>query len=236
MVRGRRIIVDSDDDDFPELQDLGRNRNKESTSIGLSARQTEDAASKGSVRRRKLGALSDNTLLRPKMNRGPSRTIFDDDGGDFVRPRRTELRTTKPRPVVESVEIDRCSDTDSMHEETIIEDFCDDDGSEFDASRISGSDESDLSDNEPIRRSPSKSKRAGSETKGGTKSDLQAERSPSPGAQLLSEAIEARERNDQRQSGAGGDRAEAKTTSKKASKSRDITPSDLTRPLSKLNM
>lgn len=236
MARGRRIVVDSDDDDdFPELQDLGRNRNKESASFSISARQREDAASKGTVRRRKLGALSDNTLLRPKMDRGPSRTIFDDDGGDFVRPRRTELRTTKPRPVVESVEIDRCSDADSMHEETIIEDFCDDDGSEFDASRISGSDESDVSDNESIRRSPSKSKRPGSETKGGTKSE-QAERSPSPGAQLLSEAIEARERNDQRQSGTGSDRAKGKTTTKKASKSRDVTPSDLTRPLSKLNM
>lgn len=233
MARGRRIVVDSDDDDFPELQDLGRNRYKESTSFGLSARQTEDAATKGTVRRRKLGALSDNTLLRPKMDRGPSRTIFDDDGGDFARPRRTELRTTKPRPVVESVEIDRCSDTDSIHEETIVEDFCDDDGSEFDASRISGSDESDFSDNESIRRSPSKSKRPGSETKGRNKSE-QAERSPSPGAQLLSEAIEARKRNDERQSGTG-DRAEGKTTSK-ASKSRDITPSDLTRPLSKLNM
>lgn len=237
MARARRIVVDSDDDDdFPELQDLGRNRNQESRDLGgLSASQTEDANGKGTVRRRKLGALSDKTLLRPKMNRGSSRTIFDDDGDDFARPRRTELRTTKPRPVVKSVEIDRCSDTDSMHEETIIEDFHDDDGSDFEASRISGSEESDFSDEEFLTRSPSKSKRPGTETKGRIRPG-QARRSPSPSAQLLSEAIEAQERNDLRQSGSDGDRVNGKTTSKRASKSRDITPSDLARPLSKLKM
>lgn len=235
MARGRRIVVDSDDDDFPELQDFGRSRNEESRSFSLSATQTEDTASKGTVRRRKLGALSDKTMLRPKMDRGPSGTIFDDDGEDSARPRRTELRITKPRPVVKSVEIDRSSDIDSMHEETIIEDFRDDDGSDFEASRISGSDESDFSDEEFLQRSPSKPKRPGTETKGSNRSG-QAKRSPSPSAQLLSEAIEAQERNDLRQFNSEGDRAKSKTTSKEASKSRDITPSDLTRPLSKLNM
>ncbi|KAK7700670.1 hypothetical protein SLS64_010814 [Diaporthe eres] len=237
MARGRRIVVDSDDDDdFPELQDLGRNRNQESRNLsGLSASQTDDATGKGTVRRRKLGALSDKTLLRPKMDRSSSRTIFDDDGDDFARPRRTELRTTKPRPVVKSVEIDRCSDAESMHEETIIEDFFDDDGSDFEASRISGSDESDFSDDGFLQRSPSKSKRLGTETKGRDRSG-QSKRSPSPSAQLLSEAIEAQQRNDLRQSGSEGDRVNSKTSSKKASKSRDITPSDLARPLSKLNI
>ncbi|KAI7779130.1 hypothetical protein LA080_001292 [Diaporthe eres] len=237
MARGRRIVVDSDnDDDFPELQDLGRNRNHESRNLSvLSASQTEDSTSKGTVRRRKLGALSDKTLLRPKMDRGSSRTIFDDDGDDFARPRRTELRTIKPRPVVKSVEIDRCSDTDSIHEETIIEDFCDDDGSDFEASRISGSDESDFSDEEFLQRWPSKSKRPGTETKERNR-PVQSKRSPSPSAQLLSEAIEAQERDDLRQCGSEGDRVNSKTTSKKASKSRDITPSDLARPLSKLNI
>lgn len=237
MARGRRIVVDSDDDDdFPELQNLGRNRNQESRDLGgLSASHTEDATGKGTVRRRKLGALSDKTLLQPKMDRGSSRTIFDDDGDDFARPRRTELRNTKPRPVVKSVEMDRCSDTDSMHEETIIEDFCDDDGSDFEASRISGSDESDFSDGEFLQRSPSRSKRPGTEAKGRDR-PAQSKRSPSPSAQLLSEAIEAQERNDLRQSGSDGGRANGKTTSKKTNKSRDITPSDLARPLSKLNM
>lgn len=231
-------MVDSDDDDdFPELQDLGRNRSQESRNLsGLSTSQTEDATGKGTVRRRKLGALSDKTLLRPKMDRGSSRTIFDDDGDSFARPRRTELRTTtKPRPVVQSVEIDRCSDTDSMHEETIIEDFCDDDGSDFEASKISGSDESDFSDEDFLQRSPSKSKRPGTDAKERNRSG-QSQRSPSPSAQLLSEAIEAQERNDSRRPGSEGDRLNSKTTSKKASRSRDITPSDLTRPLSKLNM
>lgn len=236
MAKGRRIVIDSDDDDFPELQDFGRNRIQESSNLdGLSASQTEDATCKGTVRRRKLGALSDKTLLRPKMDKGPSRTIFDDDGEDSARPRRAELRITKPRPAVKSFEVDRFSDTDSMHEETIIEDFCDDDESNFEASRISGSDESDFSDVEFLPRSPSKSKRPGPETKRRNRSG-QANRSPSPSAQLLSEAIEAQERNDLRQSGSEGDRAKNKTTSKKASKSRDITPSDLTRPLSNLNM
>lgn len=235
MARGRRIVIDSDDDDFPELQDLGRSRDEERRKFSLSATRTEDTISKGTVRRRKLGALSDKTMLRPKMDRVPSRTIFDDDVEDSARPRRTELRITKPRPVVKSVEIDRCSDTDSMHEETLIEDFCDDDGSDFEASRISGSEESDFSGEEFLQRSPSRLKRPGTETKGSNKSG-QAKRSPSPSAQLLSEAIEALERNDLRQSGSEGGGAKSKTTSKKASKSRDITPSDLTRPLSKLNM
>lgn len=235
MTRGRRIVVDSDDDDFPDLQDFGRGRNEESSNYGLSATQTEDSTGKGTVRRRKLGALSDKTLLRPKMDRGPSRTIFDDDGDEFTRPRRTELRNIKPRPVVKSVELDHCSDTDSMHEETIIEDFCDDDGSDFEASRISGSDESDFSEEEFLQRSPSKSKRPGTVRKGSSRSG-QARRSPSPSTQLLAEAIEAQERNDLRRSGSEGDRAKTKTTTKKASRSRDITPSDLARPLSKLNM
>ena len=237
MARARRIVVDSDDDDFfPELQDLGRKRNEESRGLTLSASQIEDAtSSKGTVRRRKLGALSDKTLLRPKMDRGSSRTIFDDDAEDSARPRRAELRITKPRPVVKSVEIDDYSDADSMHEETFIEDFCDDDGSDFEASRVSGSDECDSSDEEPLQRSPSRSKRPGREANGKNRPE-QARRSPSPSAQLLSEAIEAQERNDLRQSGSEVDRAKNKTTSKKTSKSRDITPSDLTRPLSKLNM
>lgn len=236
MARGRRIVVDSDDDfDFPELQDLGRDRKEQTREIGLSASQTDDAINNSTVRRRKLGALSDTTLLRPKMDRGSSRTIFDDDGEDFVRPRRTELRNTKSRPVVQSAEMDRCSETDSMHEETIIEDFCDDDGSDFEASRISGSDEGESSDEEFLQRSPSKSKRLGTEIRG-RKRPGQARRSPSPSAQLLLEAIEAQERNDLRHSGGEGDIAKSKTTSKKPGKSRDITPSDLARPLSKLNM
>ncbi|KAJ0114380.1 hypothetical protein J7T55_010769 [Diaporthe amygdali] len=228
MARARRIVVDSSDDDFPELRDLGRNKAEERRSNGSSASQTESLPSKSTVRRRKLGAMNDNTLLRPKMDRGSSRTIFDDDGEEFVRPRRTELRNTKSRPVVKSVELDNYSDTDSMHEETIIEDFHDDDGSEFEASRVSGSDESDFTADEFLPRSPSKSKRLGTE-ESERRGHGQAERSPSPSAQLLSEAIEAQERD--------GDKAKGRTTSRKAnSKSRDTTPSDLTRPLSKLNL
>lgn len=234
MVRARRIVVDSDDEDFPELQDLGRNREEKSRRLNLSTSQSEDVPSKGTVRRRKLGALSDKTLLRPKMDRVPSRTIFDDDE-DSARPRRTELRITKPRPVVKSVEFDYSSGTDSMHEETFIEDFCDDDGSDFEVSRISGSDEADSSDEAPLQRSPSRSKRQGTEGMGRSKPG-QSERSPSPSAQLLAEAIEARERNDQRPSGSEDGRSKKKTTSKKTSNSRQITPSDLTKPLSKLDM
>ena len=236
MARGRRIVVDSDSDsDFPELQDLSRDRKEQNRSLGLPASQTEDATSKSTVRTRKLGILSDTTLLRPKTDRGSSQTIFDDDGGDFIRPRRTELRTTKPRPVFQSVESDRYSDTDSMHEETTIEDFCNDDGSNFEASRISGSDEDRSSDEEFLQRSPSKLKRLGTKVKGREKLG-QAKRSPSPSAQLLSEALEAQERNDLRHSGSEGDKAKSKAAYKKPSKSRDITPSDLARPLSKLNM
>lgn len=228
-------MVDSSDDDFPELQELGRNGKKESKNVKPTTTQTEDLPSKGTVRIRKLGPLSDKILLRSKMDRGSSRTIFDDDGEDFARPRRTELRTSKSRPVVKSVEVDRSSDTDSMHEETIIEDFCDDDGSDFEASRISGSDENDSTTEEFLQRSPSKSKRLGTDVKV-RKWPGQAKRSPSPSAQLLSEAIEAQERNDLGGSNSQGGKAKSKTMPTKASKSREITPTNLARPLSKLNM
>lgn len=235
MARARRIVFDSDDDDFPEVQDLGRNREEPSRTLSQPTPQPEDSSSRSTVRRRKLGALSDRTLLRPQMDRKPSRTIFDDDEVS-ARPRRTELRITKPTPVVKSVELDYPSDTDSMHEETFIEDFCDDDGSDFEASTVSGPDAADSSDEEPLQRSPSRSKRPGTEGRGMQKPG-QPRRSPSPSAQLLEKAIEAQARNDQRHSGNETDRVKDRLTSKKTtSKSRDITPSDLTRPLSKLDM
>lgn len=167
------------------------------------------------------------------MDRESSRTIFDDE--DSVRPRRTELRITKPRPVVKSVELEYPSDTVSVHEETFIEDFCDDDGSDFEASRVSGSDEADSSDEEPLQKPPSSTKRP--ETRGrGISKPGNSKRNHSPSAQLLAEAIEAQVRNDQRQSGRGTDRPKNTTTAKKTSKTREITPSDLTKPLSKLDI
>ncbi|KAL1861806.1 hypothetical protein Daus18300_008622 [Diaporthe australafricana] len=235
MARSRRIVVDSSDDEFPELQELGRNRKEESKNADPTATQTEDLPSKGTVRIRKLGALSDKILLRPKMGRGSSRTIFDDDGEDFAKPRRTELRTLKSRPVVKSLEVDRSSECDSMHEETFIEDFCDDDGSDFEASRISGSEEGDSTTEEILQRSPSKSKKLGADMNV-IKRPGQAKRSPSPSAQLLSEAIEAQERNVLRGSGSDGGRAKGKTMPTNASNSREVTPTDLARPLSKLNI
>lgn len=236
MARARRIVFDSDDDDFPELQDLGRNREGQSGSLSQPASQPEDVSGRSTVRRRKLGALSERTLLRPQMDKKPSRTIFDDDQ-DSARPRRTELRITKPRPVVKSVEIDYHSDTDSVHEETFVEDFCDDDGSDFEASRVSGSDEADSSDEEPLQRSPSRPQRPGNEGRGMSKpAREQSKRSPSPGAQLLAEAIEAQARSDQRQSGSETDGPGNRPKFQKTNELRDITPSDLTKPLSKLDM
>ncbi|ROW15774.1 hypothetical protein VPNG_02084 [Cytospora leucostoma] len=93
-MRGRRIIVDSSDEEFPDIRQIGSshtNRNKDARS---STKQPEESVTKSVVRRRKLGPISDNANFSPSLERSFSRTLFDDDDAALEkssrRPRRLE--------------------------------------------------------------------------------------------------------------------------------------------------
>lgn len=255
MLRGRRIVDDSSDDEFPDIKDLAfkpkktENRNV----IGTPAAQTKESSAKnGTVRRRKLGAVVvDNPLLRPLSGdrTAPATILPDKERENYVprkkqgstTPQRVELRTRKTRPIITSVELDEghCSDeTGSVQEESILEDFSeldDDDASAFEASE----DDDDFSDDNDFElklmsRSPSKTRRAG----GGNLSERDSaggrtkKRSPSPGAQLLAEFMQARER-EQKPTSLDG----RKASKVKNDVSRKGNPSSaLANPLSKLRM
>lgn len=227
------------------------------------AKESSTAKNGGTVRRRKLGTVVvDNPLLRPiGSGRSSSESIVRpgkdyEDRDDVLRnndkekknnksttPQRVELRTRKTKPVVASVELDEnaLSETDSVQEGTILEEFSEgdeDEGSDFEASQDGDSDDDDFTAEFFRSRSPSKSTRAGgrnsSEREGEQK---KAKRSPSPGAQLLAEAMEAHEREKKKPTSffPGSGRATGKVKND-ASRNRGDAVSDLADPLSKLRM
>lgn len=255
MFRGRRIVDDSSDDEFPDIKDLAlkprriENRNVASTPV---AQIKESSAKNGTVRRRKLGAVVvDNPLLRPiSGDKSASATTLpgnerDDDvprrKTNSAMPQRVELRPRKTKPVITSVELDEDHFSDeagSVQEETILEDFSeldDDDASEFEASE---DDDDFLDDNDFdldfLSRSPSKSRRAEGRSSSGTDpaGSRTKKRSPSPGAQLLAELVEAQER-EQRPTSLEGQKA---TKIKNDVSRKGNTSSDLANPRSKHRM
>lgn len=240
MARGRCIVIDSSDDEFPDLQDITSFKAKASLKSATSPATKTDQPwpPKTAVRRRKLGAIADNPLLRPLSDDTGSATPKPKKSApqkNSTTPQRVELRTRKTNPIVTSVEVDDQSETVSIHEETIIEDFSeDDDGeSDFKGSESSGSENDDDDDSpsgEALRRSPSKSKKI---EKGSQDSRLPSERkrSPSPNTQLLAEALEAEERNDTRRS-----RSISKGATEEVSSEKCPSSADLVDPLSKLQM
>lgn len=244
MARGRRIVVDSSDDEFPDLQDIVSFKAKASKNAGTSvAKPNQFDTNKNTVRRRKLGAIADNPLLRP-LGDGffstPARTNRDEIGPKrkSTTPQRIELRTRKTKPVVTSVEVNDVSETESVQEETVIEDFSEDDGgSDFEASESEAEEDDESTFGDFQQHSPSKSKRT-EQASEGRKAPRERKRSPSPSAQLLTEALEAEERDDAR--GSGSSRAEKyrrqKASSSKTEGPRMSQPDDLADPLSKLRM
>lgn len=235
QARNRRIIDDSSDDEFPDIRQIGSFQTKGSKDVPLPpARPAGESASKGMVRRRKLGPISDNAVLRPAMARGTSGTIFDDDDAGRekpTKPRRIQLRARKTTPVAKSLEIGDLSEADSVQEETIIEDFSCDDESDFEASQGSESEEDDPAAGLFFNKSPPISS---IRPRGGPKAmgvNGARKRSPSPSSQLLEEANEAFERSDTQESRSSrGAKSKGRAASKNAEGSRSITPTDLAGP------
>lgn len=238
QARGRRIIDDSSDDEFPDIRQIGSFQTKGSKEVpSPPARPAGESASKGMVRRRKLGPISDNAVLRPAMARETSGTIFDDDDAGRekpAKPRRIQLRGRKTTPVARSLEIGDSSEADSAQEETIIEDFSCDDESDFEASQGSESEEDNPAAGLFSERYPP---RSSIRPRGGPKAmkvDGARKRSPSPSSQLLEEANEAFERSDTQESRSSrGAKSKGRTAPKNAEGSRSITPTDLAGPFTK---
>lgn len=221
MFRGRRVVDDSsDDEEIPDIKDLlvSKPKNLEyGNATGTPTAQIKTSTAKnGTVRRRKLGAMVlDNPLLRPiggDMSSSSASVLAGRDSEEdcdlprrkksSTTPQRIALRTRKTKPVITSVELDdegEFSETGSVQEETILEDFSeggdDDDASDFEANQDEDSDDDDFTA-EFLSWSPSKFRRAvgrdSSERE--VPASQERKRSPSPGAQLLAEAIEAQER------------------------------------------
>lgn len=231
-MRGRRIIADSSDEEFPDIRQIGSSHTNGNKDARSSTRQPEESVTKSVVRRRKLGPISDHakfspsteisfartlfddddaslgkssrrprrleSILRPSTERSSPRTLFDDDYAGLEkssrRPRRLELKTRRPSPV-KSLEIETLSEADSVQEETTIEDFSADDGSDFEARSPRSESDSSTGDLFLGRSPPRSVKRleGGFEAK---KASGAKARSPSPSAQLLAEASRAQERDD----------------------------------------
>lgn len=201
-IRGRRIIDDSSsnsdsDDEFPDLKDIIQVKALKvapAKNVDTPVIQPEKPAAK-SVRRRKLGAIADNPLLRPLGEKSLSTPGRKDEAAakkKSTTPQRIELRTRKTKPVITSFDIGDSSEAESIHEETIVEDFS---GSEFDASQSSDEEEDNHSEfGEVPQPSPSKSKGLGTRSTG-EEAHREMESSPSPSAQLRAEAMEAEERD-----------------------------------------
>lgn len=246
MARGRRIIQDSSDEDFPDVQDMGSwnpKSSKQSSSNSnaavtpaATAKLEQSAKNATTVRRRKLGAITDNALLRPfgdSLSSTHSQTpIKEQEVGPRKKtttPQRIELRTRKTKHALTSPELGSDhSEAESIQEETILEDFSEeDDGSEFDENECSDIESDDSALNEILQRSRSNPRKINF---GGRK------RSTSPSAQLLAEALEAGHRDNKQGSSGKRTQPKEKAPTKKAEGSRRSPLTDIDDPLSKLRV
>lgn len=245
-IRGRRIIHDSSsdgdsnsDDDFPDLKDIAKLKAPKfatAKNVGKPISKAEPPAAK-SVRRRKLGVIPDNPLLRPFGDTNSSTPDKKDEAPDKKKsttPQRVELRTRKTGPVFTSVEVGEDSEAESVTEETIVEDFS---GSDFDASESSDEESDDDSTfGEVLQRSPSKNRGLSNDVKGG-RMHRERKRSPSPSSQLLAEARQAEERHEsQRSDGSSRGSTEGKASKKKIERTRCPSTDDLADPLGRIQM
>lgn len=238
LIRGRRIIDDSSDDEFPDIRQIGSFQTKDSRDARPPPTlQIDEPTSRSIVRRRKLGSVFDNAVVRPSMARGTSGTIFDDDDtgqNKLTRPRRLDLQARKTEPADKKIEIELSSDAESVQEETIIEDFSFDNEFDSEDSQSSESEDEDPTSGLFVERSPRPLKRPG----GGfdEREYPSAKRqSPTPSLQLLAEAHEARERSGTRDPGSiGGSKSKSRPAFGNPNGLRSTAPTDLSGPFTKL--
>lgn len=152
-----------------------------------------------------------------------------------MMPSRIESRTRKNKPVVNSVELGGFSETESVQEETIIEDFSDG-ASDFEASQNSDSDVYDSDTDLFLPRSPAKPQNISTSRKRDGSSEK--EDAVSPGAQLLEEAIEQVQRDEDKKASKGQPsnvKGKGKSLLPRAGP-KEFPSSDLAASLSKLKM
>lgn len=242
-IRGRRIVDDSSsdetssEDELPDLRHIDAYKLKavklaptKRTGTSDAQFQRNKASTKSTVRRRKLGVIADNPLLRPLGDNSfstPTTAEHSKTSADkkTIAPQRIELRARKT--LLASPEDDAFSEAGSVHEETILEDFS---GSDFTASQSSeeekdGTYHVDDDDapmfNDFVQAPPLQPK--------GRTSSSGKKCISSPSAQLLAEATEAEERREtQRSASHKGARMVGKRFLSSAN--------DLARPLSKLHL
>lgn len=212
-IRGRRIIDDSSssgsdsnsEDELPDLRNISISKSQAAKSapvgnISTTAhiQQEKLLPNKSTVRRRKLGSIADNPLLRPFSDNSSSTPLKQAETArkkKTTTPQRIELRTRITKPAPASLSDDEFSEAGSIHEETILEDFS---GSDFAASQSSDEEDGDDSIQAFVQYSPTNAKTR--------KTSGESKRSSSPSDQLLAEAIEAKERDDTRAPSTGRDK------------------------------
>lgn len=168
MPRVCHELVDSSDDEFPDLNSLA-NRSNPKTCLKTAteraegqARSPAKVAAKTPLRRRKLGQLADNALLRPWGSDG--RLLSDsggsslpEDSGSISRPR-VQLRARKKKTTVDTEPVqDEDAHLSTEERVPIVEETPIDDSSEFQDSAAfdsSAEDEDTFDDilSEPLAR------------------------------------------------------------------------------------
>ncbi|PSR97748.1 SprT-like family-domain-containing protein [Coniella lustricola] len=215
MSRARRIVWDSSEDELPDLKDITPLRTKRGNNINTSAIQSPTTNAdhsaavppRSTIRRIKFGSkLTDNPLLRPLAStytpRSPSKhnvARLEERPRASRTPQRTELQTRDAKKQRPCRDLADSSENESVQEQTITEDFSEDDGlSDFIVHSDTDLDEDSFDVGGSVPRSPPqpRGKQAGESKWQSTSQRNQTQGSPSPTSQLLAEALDAEERDE----------------------------------------
>lgn len=180
----RTVFDDSSDDDFPEIHDLGRRKDRrtqlENSPTQATQRATEEtSAAKSTIRRRKLAQITDNALLRPWSEQGSPAGENKPKSGfsDKKRPEtRVQLRKRVPRTVTKEIQIR----SQSSGEEISVNESSEDESSEFHTALDSELDEDDSFTQIYSVKPPKKTLSPKKETIGAGSSLMKPEKEPLP--------------------------------------------------------
>lgn len=211
MSRARRIVWDSSEDELPDLKDITsfrKRRINDASAIHTpttTANRSAAAPPRSTIRRIKLGSRhQDNPLLRPLEStyspRSPSKYSAarrHEEARISAAPPKIELRTRPTKQKEPHSDLGDLSETDSVQEQTITENFSDDgdDGSNFQDNLDSELEDDGFDFGGFVPQSPTKPR--GKQDQGRVQTASQRwQRSPSPNAQLFAETLEAEERGE----------------------------------------